>query len=340
MIIDSDLEEKILTLLRSYSKENSEIDPANKPEFSLGYTYEKFDEILTGCDFTSFALLNELYERNLLSRVIFDRVFTCPECKTWKINLREICPSCHGLNWKKKFLYHHFACGYVGLESEFKVQSAEDLFCPKCEEELRHIGLDYEKPTQSYYCDSCKHIFNEHDIEGKCLGCNAKTPVEKLIPQNIYTYKINRKTVRALDENSLKSISIEDVIEDNNTQSFTLDYAIYFLERQKKIALEYGDSIAILVASGDTTDHFLNMAKSKLSPSFIAVVYKDSLLICGTRGSFDKQEEILTSLIDEFYEENHSHLLFNIYDLDFNSKVRSQLIKFIEENDKRDEETE
>jgi hypothetical protein len=329
MKIDDQLEKKILSALGQYADENELIVPKTDPSAPTAYSYDQLAEHMKETDATTIDVLETLYDRGFLKRLIHDRLFLCNVCQAWHVNLRETCPSCHSLDWQKKTLYHHFSCGYVGLEDEFTSRSFNELHCPKCEEKLRHIGMDYEKPTQPFYCNSCTHIFTEHRTEGNCLACTAVSEVDELIVKSIYRYELTNKAYQALERNSLKNASLGDLLEDQETGTFTMDYVNFALERQREVAQECGDAITVMVGKCGMRKSLCGYANDRLRPSFLMTFSQEHCLVCATRGTFEQQKETLLALAAGFQKENETSISANIYRLDLAEKAAPQLARFV-----------
>ena len=101
----------------------------------------------------------------VLDRRLADKVHRCPNCAWHTLNFVEVCPRCRGIDIEIENVIHHFACAYVGAWSEFR--HGVDLVCPKCDEKLRHMGMDYEKPSDTYRCHACGYVFTESRVEIK-----------------------------------------------------------------------------------------------------------------------------------------------------------------------------
>jgi GGDEF domain-containing protein len=64
--------------------------------------------------------------------------------------------------------------------------------CPKCKRILKHIGVDYDKPSVMYTCQQCDHEFQDPHIKAKCHDCGADTRVERLVKRQIKKYKLTK----------------------------------------------------------------------------------------------------------------------------------------------------
>jgi len=154
-----------------------------------GYSYPKIDYFF-GKNNTKdgiFDILDFLTQHKLIEPIFYDKAHFCPECYSAFLNFKEVCPRCLNANIKSEDLIHHFECAYVGLESEFK--QGNKLICPKCDKELFHIGVDYDKPSSVYQCHKCQYEFQEPLVQANCFNCKNIFDVDNLILREISEYK-------------------------------------------------------------------------------------------------------------------------------------------------------
>ena len=53
-----------------------------------------------------------------------------------------------------------------------------------------HIGVDYDKPSLVYTCNSCGHHSQESVMQASCFNCRTVQPVDALIERKIYNYEL------------------------------------------------------------------------------------------------------------------------------------------------------
>jgi hypothetical protein len=90
-------------------------------------------------------------------------------------------------------LIHHFQCAYIGPESDFTQEYNDDLICPKCQKLLRHIGVDYDKPSHIYGCNSCSDFFQNPVFTYLCIDCQDVNEVRHLQEYNIRKLMLTSK---------------------------------------------------------------------------------------------------------------------------------------------------
>jgi hypothetical protein len=84
--------------------------------------------------------------------------------------MRDGCVACGSVNIDEVTLLHHFSCAHQAPENTFTAADGAYV-CPKCRKELRHFGLDYDKPGVVCVCNSCGHEASESQVHGRCLAC-------------------------------------------------------------------------------------------------------------------------------------------------------------------------
>jgi hypothetical protein len=100
----------------------------------------------------------------------------------------EVCPDCGSANLDVDDTVHHFRCGHVAPLGEY--EQGQQLICPKCDRELKHIGVDYDKPSLIYECNDCLHRFPEPEILTNCYQCHRTTPPNLQIHRTIKSYHV------------------------------------------------------------------------------------------------------------------------------------------------------
>jgi hypothetical protein len=183
---------KVLNFM--FTRETNTFTPHPDINSSIGYCYptisvnfETFEEAKV------LELLEWAEKENLIWPDFLDRVYLCSNCKNGHLSYREICPNCDSANMRSEDLVHHFPCGYIGAMSDFKNNVDTVLNCPKCSKNLRHIGVDYDKPSIINHCQNCNEVFQDYLVKAKCAHCKTDTDVQFLLSKNINVYKLTKK---------------------------------------------------------------------------------------------------------------------------------------------------
>ena len=184
-----------LRLLRFMASRQHEFQPVPSARHRQGHVHPAL-ETLSGEE--PGAVLNAL-EVLEEQQVILGRLITtaheCTHCGCAFLNFTENCPQCGSVDLVQDDLVHHFRCGFTAELEAFRRGS--ELACPKCDRPLRHIGVDYDKPSSMFHCRSCAHDFQEPGVLSTCYDCGRGTA-----PENQPVRSIKAYTITALGQNA------------------------------------------------------------------------------------------------------------------------------------------
>ena len=142
----------------------------------------------------------KLIELGYMRRTRFlNKVYLCPKCQHSHILFVEVCPNCKTSDIQSQSVIHHFRCANVSPESTYMVDGM--LKCPKCGKYLRHIGVDYDRPTDIYICNNCTHHFTTPDMNAVCTRCKETFNTAQLVPYDIYEFEFTSKGIHAFASN-------------------------------------------------------------------------------------------------------------------------------------------
>ncbi len=192
---------RIQLLRYLYVRSECAFEPVLDMGARAGYTYPIVRMLFSSAPGVELEQLEQLHDSQLLTTQLVDRVNVCPECQHSHLNFRELCPSCNALDISEEATIHHFRCSYVGRESEFGRDS--QLICPKCQYELRHIGVDYDKPAEIIWCNDCGHNFSDPRLSCFCLACAATFAPEDAVVKGINIYALSQEGHHAALEGAI-----------------------------------------------------------------------------------------------------------------------------------------
>lgn len=205
----------------------------------------------------------ELDKKDLLDKdTLVDKIRLCSTCKSSLLNYIETCPNCQSIDVIERVLLHCFTCGYVGDETQFTRKGK--LECPKCLTQIRHIGVDYDRPLETFLCNTCDSTFIESDTMVRCFNCDNLSSISSLIAKKIFTYKLGGFSEYYLRNDDLilsSTLDFEDVIEPYyfssllpwlNKTAFRYGQkhclmALHFNSVEKELECKYKDSLRELV---------------------------------------------------------------------------------------------
>jgi GGDEF domain-containing protein len=197
-----------------YSRERKHLEPIPYVFSDVNYTYPPLSVNFNFSEeYAIFDILKQAEYDGILTSDFVDRVYLCSQCSNGRMSYREVCPKCNSSNSETDDIIHHFPCGYVGPMVDFKNEIDDELDCPKCNKRLRHIGVDYDKPSVIHECLNCNHKFQDYFVKAKCLSCSHDNSVEQLKTKEIRKYNLTQKgTYAALNGYVTTSKDIEEII--------------------------------------------------------------------------------------------------------------------------------
>jgi len=142
------------------------------------------------------GVAESLSKRGMLTRSFVDRYHACAACGSHRLNVREECLSCRSAQLSEVALIHHFRCAELDTEDAFR--AGTDLRCPKCRQQLRHYGSDYDKPGSVLRCAACHSSNSEPAVGFSCQDCGAHTDGEAAPTCDIHSYALTAKAIARL----------------------------------------------------------------------------------------------------------------------------------------------
>lgn len=203
-----------LRLLIQVAAAGGTMVPTANPNAKSGYDYGALEA-------GAAPDLRFLAGRDYLDERFFDRVSICPRCASHHLNLREVCPGCRSAHLADEVLLHHFRCGYAGRTSEFVAAAGTEggLACPKCGRPLNHVGTEYDRLGEAFFCLECGTSFEDPPVEAVCLACATRSPAADLLSVDIFGY--------ALTSLGMAAIARGELLESSPEALFIADQRIY-----------------------------------------------------------------------------------------------------------------
>ncbi|MCM1041843.1 MAG: hypothetical protein NC396_05385 [Bacteroides sp.] len=124
-----------------------------------------------------------------------DKSHVCPECHQSHLLFFESCPQCGSSDIREEPVLHHFRCAHVAPESAYQWDG--ELRCPKCHHMLRHIGVDYDKPSSIFSCKQCDHTFMYPDMRVLCPTSRKTFTTDELLPVDVVEYEFTPEGIKA-----------------------------------------------------------------------------------------------------------------------------------------------
>ncbi len=184
-----------------YTRQTKAIDPILDPYSIIGYAYPTVSMSFEPHEETEVLAALDWAEANgYIWPDFVEKIYLCNQCSAGLLLFREVCPHCSSSNTYGEDLVHHFPCAYIGPISDFQKADTDALSCPKCNKNLHHVGVDYDKPAVLNHCNECDSRFQDIFVKAKCMHCSHDTDVQFLQARNIYAYKLTKKGRLAITE--------------------------------------------------------------------------------------------------------------------------------------------
>lgn len=146
----------------------------------------------------TIPLAEALVRRGLMRKSFFDRLHECSQCSSRRLSVREECPTCRSAQLEQADLVHHYHCATLLPETRFRQGSA--LVCPKCQQQLRNYGKDYDKPGHQMQCGDCGGLTSEPNVGFVCLDCNARMDGEAIKSFDVFSYELTDQAIELLTD--------------------------------------------------------------------------------------------------------------------------------------------
>lgn len=233
----SQAERTELTMLRLAYSRDAPIEARFAPESKTIVEYP-----LIGTTSGTRRQLELLAHLDLLRRRHFTRTHQCGRCDSARLNTCEACPQCGGADLLEESLVHHFRCGWQDGESHFT--QGRILVCPKCRRELRHLGVDYDKPGIVVVCRACKATNSEPIVQFACLDCSAVTASADAASIDWYHYDLTEEGIRALRQGHLPRFDIGPLLE-GRPRAFSYQEFRLLATQDARVARRYSRPFAV-----------------------------------------------------------------------------------------------
>ena len=190
-----------------YTRSIESVIPKLDASTRVGYRYPLLSDfdLVRPHNVSHLSILDKAENVGYLNGHFHDVSYVCNQCSSGFLQFREVCPSCHSAHIGSQEMVHHFRCAHVAPISEYTKMEGGDrsLHCPKCDHSLKHIGVDYDKPSEIHQCQTCDHEFQYYAVRAKCTNCGTDQQVEHLAKKKFKSYEITQKAIAALKDGRL-----------------------------------------------------------------------------------------------------------------------------------------
>jgi CheY-like chemotaxis protein/nucleoside diphosphate kinase len=176
---------------------------------------------------TTIENLEKLVSANYLTKYPTGLTIACPKCQSIDLNSHYICQNCNSSDFIKGEIMEHNKCGYTDLSMVFEDKSLDKLVCPKCNKELKLIGVDYFRLESAFKCRKCTIIFSSPFQTFDCNNCDSKGfKYADLGWRSLYTYSLSSSKVSEIKQ---QVVSLDEIVKQFTTFGFKVnaDYIIH-----------------------------------------------------------------------------------------------------------------
>jgi hypothetical protein len=246
---------------------------------------------------------------SLLQRRHFTRTHACSQCSSARLHVCEACPGCGGQELAVEPLVHHYRCGWKEPESRFAKDRA--LICPKCRRELRHFGVDYDKPGSVTVCRGCGATNAEPAVQFVCLDCAGVTPSGDAQATDWHHYALTADGLRAMREGRLPRLEIGPLIE-GRARTYPLAEFRLLAAQGLRIAQRYGRPFTVARLSLTNVDAL----RAELGPVRMDLAFRLAVdaMMESLRDADFAGADGATSLLIGFPETSAKHVSTNVVD--------------------------
>lgn len=254
----SDYPEAIKLIREMLAGNVSEVKPTIDLITSLGYAYPEVESLLGVDTEKAIAILEFLADKDILERYTYEKFPSCPHCQSPRLKYGLGCPKCGTGNIGRGRILEHFACRNNSLEDEYLCGAK--YVCPKCKQELKFLGTDYQSLGINYKCFECGTVSKEATFNWQCLQCSQYIPEGETVQKILNFYRFNEAKRRwlqfELDEkerfmNFLRSQGYE-VIENamlNTTSKSGAEHMLDIVARRDDGLISYIIGVGILIGN-------------------------------------------------------------------------------------------
>ncbi|MCC7573189.1 MAG: response regulator [Candidatus Methanofastidiosum sp.] len=187
-IYESEGGPEFFSSLFAFTPKDSEVHTVvekSEDDLEIKYSKEKVDVL------SNYGIIKKVKNLPLIIK--------CPNCQSYDYKIVLKCPSCTSENLIKGEVIEHYSCSTINFSNKFMKEGR--LICPKCNQELKRLGVDYRKIGNWVFCENCSDFYGEANVNLKCNSCKTLYSVnesiweeeEKIVPDRAKILKVIRR---------------------------------------------------------------------------------------------------------------------------------------------------
>ena len=311
----SHVDQVLLKSMQYMYSRNINLDAKRTRQAHMGYTYPFVNYLIPDLELHTF--LDKVHiatKKNWLTKQLADRVNLCRSCSSSYLHFSETCHKCKSIDIESESLIHHFRCAYIGPESDFKQD--EDIFmCPKCDKVLRHIGVDYDKPSEIINCNSCNHQSQQSAIKASCVDCGTDNDLAKLYTKEVVNLKLTAEGINVIK--NVDAFSLDNEAELNQLFEYELETQVFDLVRKQEVRKMLGNKLNSytmnIAFDKEVISHLSKQEKDIFSSEFRKIMgnYLEDVDLMTSRG-YTEYDLLLSAKSEHYLNEMTEALQYNI----------------------------
>ena len=175
----------------------SEVKPTIDLATKDGFAYPQVENLLQSTTQEAVTALEFLANEDILSRNFQEHILFCPKCQSPNLKPGLGCPKCGSGNIARGRILEHLSCRNNSLEEDYARDGK--YFCPKCKQELKFLGTDYQSLGIHYKCRDCGAISKDAAFSWQCIQCSHFFPESEAKETVLYTYNPNEAKKRQVE---------------------------------------------------------------------------------------------------------------------------------------------
>lgn len=172
----------------------TEMKPTTNIATQSGFAYPEVEKMLESSTSETVATLEFMANEDILERNLYENIRFCPKCQSPNLKPGLGCPECGSGNIAKGRILEHLSCRNNSLEEDYANNGK--YVCPKCRQELRFLGTDYQSLGINYKCRECGAISKEAAFSMQCIQCSHLFPESDAKELVLYSYRLNEERRR------------------------------------------------------------------------------------------------------------------------------------------------
>ncbi len=271
-----------MLLSKFLSGEIETLEPVFAPD--VGYRYPVVEDIIGDSSQTG-AFLNKLDEAGVIEKELYDKIVFCPNCNSANVSTRYCCPFCKSFDIKKSSLVEHVKCGYMDIEDKF--YDGERYICPKCNEEMKKIDVDYRKAGIWCTCRECKKSFDTPVPMNFCRNCGETSTFEDIIIKDVYAYTLEENVTAESSANLFLVSAIREflmseklkvespgLLEGKSGANHSFDIVAYKADKSQAIVVDLAMSTGTVVSEQPVIALFAKIFDVSPEKSYLIAIPK------------------------------------------------------------------